>query len=66
MQLIAQHLFSFCTDTATVTVLVDTLPPAVIIGIPGTLDCNHPTVILDGSTSLVQDIQVAWSSMYRK
>ncbi len=40
-----------CSDTASVAIAVDTLPPAVVVAPPSPLDCVTPAVVLDGSGS---------------
>ncbi len=40
-----------CTSTAVVAVLQDIAPPNVDAGLPGTLMCNQPTVVLNATAS---------------
>lgn len=60
-QLIVQDTFSFCTDTSTVSVVADQLPPDVFTGPGFTLNCLILADTLDGSASLGQGISANWS-----
>jgi gliding motility-associated-like protein len=60
-QLIVLDTLSFCTDTSTVNILADQLPPTVVTGPAFTLNCLVFADTLDGSASLGPNITATWS-----
>ena len=60
-QLIVQDTFSFCRDTAIVTVTADQVPPNVITGPGFTLNCLVLADTLNGSASLLPGFVAQWT-----
>ncbi len=50
-QLLLTNSQNACTDSVTVFVAQDTVPPVSIVEVFETLDCENPSILLNGSTS---------------
>jgi gliding motility-associated-like protein len=51
-----------CIANNMVTVTIDTLSPSAIIAVPNSINCNNPSVTLDGSGSTGNGLTYAWSN----
>ena len=49
-----------CTDSDTVSVFQDTMPPSALAGLDEILDCSTPTITLDGSNSVGNNLTYVW------
>jgi len=62
-QFVLTDLENQCTDTASLNVVQDTLPPVVAIAQPDTLTCTRDSLLLDGSNSSSgTDFSYDWST----